>query len=172
MFYAIFNIKKINIEKCPFKFPGGGGGGGGCWIFFLEKQFFLISRFMLFSTLQKKKNCHLLVKWEVVSLNSRWGQWESIYPIYSSMGGDIFLAFYAIPSFLEKNNYGNTKINIFLFYRKTIVDRDSGNLYPIYMKKTNCGVSFWTCWREISGDRVALFDLIIIKLHGNIPEYI
>ena len=29
----------------------------------------------------KKKYCHLLVKWEVVSPNSRWGQWESIYPI-------------------------------------------------------------------------------------------
>ena len=50
-------------------------------------------------------------------------------------GGDIFLAFYAIPSFLEKINYGNKKINIFLFYRKTIVDRDSGNLYPILYKK-------------------------------------
>ena len=70
-------LKKINIEKCPFKFPGG--GGGGVEFFFVEKQFFLISRFMLFSTL--KKYCHLLVKWEVVSPNSRWGQWESIYPI-------------------------------------------------------------------------------------------
>ena len=38
-----------------------------------------------------------------------------------------------------------------------IVDRDSGNLYPIYIYKTNCGVSFWACWREISGYRVALF---------------
>ena len=46
-------------------------------------------------------------------------------------GGNIFLAFYAIPTFLEKINYGNKKINIFLFYRKTIVDRDSGNIYPI-----------------------------------------
>ena len=39
-----------------------------------------------------------------------------------------------------------------------IVDRDSSNLYPIYIYK-NCGVSFWTCSREISGDRVALFVL-------------
>ena len=38
-FHAISNYKK--------KFRGGGGGGG------LEKQFFLISRFMLFSTLKK-----------------------------------------------------------------------------------------------------------------------
>ena len=50
-------------------------------------------------------------------------------------GGNIFLAFYAIPTFIEKKNYGNKKINIFLFYRKTIVDRASGNLYPIYIKK-------------------------------------
>ena len=27
-----------------------------------------------------------------------------------------------------------------------------------------CGVSFWTCWREISGDRVALFPEIIQPL--------
>ena len=39
--------KKIGVKK--IKIPGGGGGG----IFFLEKQFFLISRFMLFSTLKK-----------------------------------------------------------------------------------------------------------------------
>ena len=37
----------LNIEKNP-----GGGGGGGVE-FFLEKQFFLISRFILFSTLKK-----------------------------------------------------------------------------------------------------------------------
>ena len=35
---------------CKKKFRGG---GGGVQIFFLEKQFFLISRFMLFSTLTK-----------------------------------------------------------------------------------------------------------------------
>ena len=38
-----------------------------------------------------------------------------------------------------------------------IVDRDSGNLYPIYIYNKNCGVSFCTCSREISGDRVVLF---------------
>ena len=42
-FHAISNIKKKNA----------GGGGGGVDFFFLEKQFFLISRFMLFSTLKK-----------------------------------------------------------------------------------------------------------------------
>ena len=87
---------------------------------------------MLFSTLGKNI-CHLLVKWEVVSPNSRWGvQWESIYPIESSIpflisnisnvgggGGNIFLAFYAIPTFLEKLNYGNKKLNIlFVFIEK------------------------------------------------------
>ena len=47
-FHAISNIKtKIGEKK------NSGGGGGGRWIFFLEKQFFLISRFMLFSTLKK-----------------------------------------------------------------------------------------------------------------------
>ena len=60
-FYAISNNKK--------KIRGGGGGG-------LEKHFFFISRFMLFSTLNFvlkfwKVPLHLLVKWEVVSPNDR-----------------------------------------------------------------------------------------------------
>ena len=57
------------------------GGGGGGVDFFFRKQFFLISRFMLFSTLIKNIKeipLHLLVKWEVVSPNSREGQLESI----------------------------------------------------------------------------------------------
>ena len=50
-------------------------------------------------------------------------------------GGDnIFLAFYTISNISRKNNSGNKKQNIFLF-RKTIVDRDNGNLYPIYIEK-------------------------------------
>ena len=69
-------LKKIN--KLVYKKKSG----GGCGFFFLEKQFFLISRFMLFSTL-KKIPLHLLVKWEVVSPNSREGQLESISIISS-----------------------------------------------------------------------------------------
>ena len=50
-------------------------------------------------------------------------------------GGVIFfLHFMLFPTFLEQNNSGNKKQNISLF-RITIVDRDSGNLYPIYIKK-------------------------------------
>ena len=51
-FHAIPNIKKKS--------------GGGCGFFFLEKQFFLISRFMLFSTLKILK-CPFAY-W----LNGRW----------------------------------------------------------------------------------------------------
>ena len=40
-------------KKWCNKFRGGGGGGGVLNFFFLEKHFFLISRFMLFSTLKK-----------------------------------------------------------------------------------------------------------------------
>ena len=48
-------------------------------------------------------------------------------------GGVIFfLHFMLFPTFLENINSGN----IFVFFcRKTIVDRDSGNLYPIYIQK-------------------------------------
>ena len=51
-FHAISNIKKkikIGVKK-----KNSGGGGGGAWIFFLEKQFFLISRFMLFFNIKNK----------------------------------------------------------------------------------------------------------------------
>ena len=53
-----FFMNFLNIEKNKITFWGVVGvvgvGGGGEWIFFfLEKQFFLISRFMLFSTLKK-----------------------------------------------------------------------------------------------------------------------
>ena len=58
-------------------------------------------------------------------------------------GGVIFsLHFMLFPTFLEKINSGNKKLNIFLF-RKTIVDRDSGNLYPIHVYiTTKKSVSF------------------------------
>ena len=43
-----------------------------------------------------------------------------------------------------------------------IVDRDSGNLYPIYIYITKIVVLVSeTCSREISGDRVALFSSIL-----------
>ena len=44
--------KKIGVK---INFGGGGGGLTFFFFFFLEKQFFLISRFMLFSTLKKIK---------------------------------------------------------------------------------------------------------------------
>ena len=55
---------KFGVKK---KFPGG----GGVWIFlcfFLENQFFLISRFMLFSTLKKNIEKCPFTYW----LNGRW----------------------------------------------------------------------------------------------------
>ena len=54
-------------------------------------------------------------------------------------GGNIFLACYAISNISIKINSGNKKLNIFLF-RETIVDRDSGNLYPIEIYKKKCVV--------------------------------
>ena len=60
------------------------------------------------------------------------------------------------PTFLEKINSGNKKINIFLF-RKTIVDKDTGILYPIYIKKKIVVLASEPVGGRISGDRVALF---------------
>ena len=55
--------------------------------------------------------------------------------MWGGLGGGgviFFLHFMLFPTFPEKNNYGNKKD---FFFRKTIVDRDSGNLYPIYIYK-------------------------------------
>ena len=68
--------------------------------------------------------------------------------------------------FLQIVDIGNFNMKLNGMWFPQIVDtlyRDSRNLCPIYIYiyiyKTNCGVSFWTCWREISGDRVALSKL-------------
>ena len=75
----LFPTLKIGVKK--IKIPGGGGGGCG---FFLEKQFFLISRFMLFSTLKKI----LKSAPSLTGLNGRWflqiverDSWNP-YPLY------------------------------------------------------------------------------------------
>ena len=94
------------------------------FFFFLEKQFFLISRFMLFSTLKTNTEKCPLTYW----LNGRWflqiverDSWN-LYPLYplfpcsdfvSQMWGwfwgwecNVFLTFYAISSISRKNNLG------------------------------------------------------------------
>ena len=81
-FHAISNIKK---KKNP-------GGGGGCGFFFLEKQFFLISCFMLFSTLKNK----ILKKYPFTYwLNGRWflqiverDSWN-LYPFYFTTAPEV-----------------------------------------------------------------------------------
>ena len=110
--HAISNIKKKNWCKQK-KNPGGGGG-------FVEKQFFLISRFMLFSTLKKNIEKCPFTYW----LNGRWflqiverDSWN-LYPLYplfpcsdfvSQSGGGgctVFLTFYAISNISRKKNLG------------------------------------------------------------------
>ena len=98
-FYAIFNIKKNNIEKCPFTYWLNGrwflqivekkNPGGGGWIFFFfRKQILYFTFYAIFNIKKKyigKVPLHLLVKWEVVSPNSREGQLGSISIILYSL---------------------------------------------------------------------------------------
>ena len=69
-------LKKIGVKK-----KSGGGGGVD---FFLEKQFFLISRFMLFSTLKTNTKKYPFTYW----LNGRWflqiveRDSLNLYPLY------------------------------------------------------------------------------------------
>ena len=61
---------------------------------------------------------------------------------------------------------GNLNMKLTGRWFPQIVDRDSGNLFYIqYIYNKNGGVSFWTCLREISGDRVALFYVYCGKLY-------
>ena len=109
-FLWIFSIVKKKI---------GGGGGGGCGFFFLEKQFFLISRFVLFSTLKKywKKKCPFTYwlngRWflQIVERDS-WNLYPSSIPLFWFCilnvwvvwggGGNVFLTFYAISNISRK----------------------------------------------------------------------
>ena len=112
-------------------------------------------------SLPNTRHLQLLVKWEVVSPNSRYrefyheiGNIEKCLFTYWLNGGRWFLQIVDI-------HVGNFNMKLTGRWFPQIVDRDSGNLYPITWKK-NCGVCFWTCSREISGDRVALFPWIFM----------
>ena len=103
----------------------------------------------------------LLVKWEVVSPNSRYREFDheigniEKFPFTYWLNGRWFLQIVDI-------HVGNFNMKLTGRWFPQIVDRDSGNLYPIYIYNKNCGVSFGTCLREISGDRVALLLYIVI----------
>ena len=137
-FHAISNIKKKMWCRTK-KNPGGGGGGGVDFFFFLENQFFLISRFMLFSTLKKK----YIEKFSFTYwLNGRWflqiverDSWD-LYPlssiplfwfcvsnvgvVWGGGGCNVFLTFYAISNISRKKNLGiqnnDFSFNVFFLF--------------------------------------------------------
>ena len=69
---------------------------------------------------------HLLVKWEVAS--PLFPSYDFVSQIWGG-GCNVFLTFYAISNISRKKNLG-IQNNYFSF---NVVDRDSGNLYPIYI---------------------------------------
>ena len=84
----------------------------------------------------------LLVKWEVVSPNSRYrafyheiGNIEKCPLHLLVKWGRWFLQIVDI-------HVGNFNMKLTGRWFPQIVDRDSGNLYPIYIYNKNCGVSF------------------------------
>ena len=82
VFFAFHAISNIYKQKnwCKKKFGGvlnsGGGGGGGVEIFFFFRRI-ILSHFTFYAIVNIKKKyywkvpLHLMVKWEVVSPNSR-----------------------------------------------------------------------------------------------------
>ena len=169
MFSSCFFLYAGNIEKYPFtqnkNWCKKKSGGGGVLNFFLEKQFFLISRFMLFSTL---KNIEIppvcpsvrpsrLVYW----LNGRWflqipvvdrDSWNlySLYPLFpcsdfvSQMwgwfgggGGVMFFShFMLFPTFLEQQ----------IWEYKTIISQMFSSCFFLYagnIEKYPFTYSYW-----------------------------
>ena len=136
-FHAISNIKKKK-NWCKKKIRGGGVLN----FFFLEKQFFLISRFMLFSTLKKKITNNIEKCPFTYWLNGRWflqignGDSWNLYPLYplfpcsdfvSQMwgwfgggGGVMFFShFMLFPTFLETKSGNQTNyfsFNVFFVF--------------------------------------------------------
>ena len=83
----------------------------------------------------------LLVKWEVVSQNSRYREFYheigniEKFPFTYWLNGRWFLQIVDI-------HVGNFDMKLTGRWFPQIVDRDSGNLYTIYIYNKNCGVSF------------------------------
>ena len=116
-------------------------GGGGCGFFFFRKN--ILSDFTFYAIFNIKKiywkvPLHLLVKWEVVSPNSREGQLASIsiissIPLFwfciSNVGvvwgeGVMFFShFMLFPTFLKNNNLGiqNNYFSFNVLYAGNIV---------------------------------------------------
>ena len=115
-FILFSTLNKNNIEKFPFTYWLYGRWflqivDRDSWIyihygFFFRKQFFLISHFILFSTLKKywKVPLHLLVKWEVVS--HLFPSYDFVSQIWGGGGCNVFLTFCAISNISRKKNLG------------------------------------------------------------------
>ena len=153
-FYAISNISRtinLGIQNNYFSF-----------------NVFFVFFFVCWKYWKVPLHLQLLVKWEVVSPNSRSREF------YHEIGNIEKFPFTYWPPLLVKwgrwflqivdIHVGNFNMKLTGRWFPQILDGDSGNLYPIYIYNTNCGVSYWTCSREISGDRVALFFLLYIIL--------
>ena len=83
----------------------------------------------------------ILVKWEVVSPNSRY---REFYHEIGNIEKCLFTYWLNGRWFLQivDIHVGNFDMKLTGRWFPQIVDRDSGNLYPIYIYNKNCGVSF------------------------------
>ena len=157
----LFSTLKKNIEKCPF-------------------TYWLNGRWFLQIVERDSWNLYPLYPLFPCSdfVSQMWG-W------FGGGGCNVFLTFYAISSISRKNNLpiqtNYLSFNVFFMFffvcwkywkvplhlqllakwevvsPNTVVDIGHFIMRLKYDKK--CGVSFWTCSREISGDRVALLYL-------------
>ena len=86
----------------------------------------------------------------------------------------FYSRFMLFSSFLYLKNSGggggvfSKNIKIFYFSWGNGVDRDTG--MSVVVERGGVRVSFWTCWREISGDRVALFIKVLLHLRNGDTE--
>ena len=140
---------------------GGGFGGGGCNVFLtfyaisnisrqknlgIQNNYFSFNVFFVFFLVCCKYckvplHLQLLVKWEVVSPNSRYREFYheigniEKFPFTYWLNGRWFLQIVDV-------HVGNFYMKLAGRWLPQIVDRDSGNLYMQYIYNKNCGVSF------------------------------
>ena len=180
LFPTLKKKKKIGVKK-----NSGGGGGGGELNFFFRKTILSHLTFYAIFNIKKKKYwkvpLHLLVKWEVVSPNSRWGQLESIskkikfrefffskfhvfftfHAIWGGGGVEFFFLekqFFLISRFmlfstLKINNIEKCPFTYWLNGRwfLQIVDGDSWNIYPLYILYSFVLILYLKCGGGLGG---------------------
>ena len=142
---------------------------GGIQNKYFSFNVFFVFFFVCWKYCKVPLHLQLLVKWEVVSPNSRYREFYheigniEKFPFTYWLNGRWFLN-------IVNMHVGNFDMKLTGRWFPQIVDRDGTvGIYIQYIYNKNCGVSFWTCSREISGDRVSLLYVCLLCYEVLLP---